>query len=128
MFHKIARIVLILSLLLIPAIPVAAQDDCTLPLIFYSDSGVDGPSNNGTFELPFKTRDAAEAAAREQRSTCVVRIVDGVPQEVYTVKLVGETGLPLAQSGVLFLTGIAVVALLGVGFWLRRRANVGAPA
>ena len=114
-------VVMLLAAAIMPA--AAYTSPCNAGIAYFQpDGGDDMSPNNGTKDHPFKTRAKAESLIGPQGG-CVFELdVDGdqVGKEIQIAGL-PPTGVPMAQEIIVILTGMAAIALISLGVWLRRR-------
>lgn len=130
MIRTILRVLLILSLLSIPALPVLAESPCDPGIAYYADFGSD-TVNNGTMDKPFQTKAKAESYVKATTNGgCVIQLVKDDENDLIKLGDItvlvrsGASGVPLPQPVMLMLAGVAAVLLLVGGLWLRRRSIV----
>ena len=113
-------IVMLLAAAIMPA--AAYTSPCTTTVWFQPDGGNDVSPNNGTKDLPFKTRAKAESLIGRQGGCVLERDADG-DQVGKAIVIIGlpPTGVPLAQEVMVLLTALAAIGLISLGVWLRRR-------
>ena len=124
MSRSLMLALVVVMLLAAAVVPTAAYTSpCNAGIAYFQpDGGNDASPNNGTKDKPFKTRAKAESLIGAQGG-CVLELDADGDQVGKAIVIAGlpPTGVPMAQEVIVILTGMAAIALISLGVWLRRR-------